>query len=163
MAVTRIGRKSAAGIVKAVEPSELHNTWPLWEQPRQFELGRILNCVITDLVDPPQVGILGLHHAGCWECNLKDDSLTWSGGVYDIFGLPRGAPISRDEAVARYCEHSRAVMERLRTYAIKHKRGFTIDAEIHAAVGANRWMRLIAAPVCDGARVIALHGLKMAT
>jgi hypothetical protein len=54
-------------------------------------------------------------------------------------------------------------MERLRTYAIKHKRGFTIDAEIHAAVGANRWMRLIAAPVCDGARVIALHGLKMAT
>jgi len=163
MAVTRIGRKSAAGIVKAVVPSELHNTWPLWEQPRQFELGRILNCVITDLVDPPQVGILGLHHAGCWECNLKDDSLTWSGGVYDIFGLPRGAPISRDEAVARYCEHSRAVMERLRTYAIKHKRGFTIDAEIHAAVGANRWMRLIAAPVCDGARVIALHGLKMAT
>jgi hypothetical protein len=163
MAVARVERGIAVGTVASVESIELHNTWPLWEQPRQFELGRILNSVITDLVDPPQVGILGLHHAGCWECNLKDDSLTWSGGVYDIFGLPRGAPISRDEAVARYCENSRAVMESLRTYAIRHKRGFTIDVEIHAAIGANRWMRLIAAPVCDGDRVVALHGLKMAT
>lgn len=162
MAVARVGQWSAAGIVPAGEARELRNTWPLWEQPRQFELGCILNSVITDLVDPPQVGMLGLHHAGCWECNLKNDSLTWSGGVYDIFGLPRGAPIGRDEAVARYCEHSRAVMERLRTYAIRHKRGFTVDVEIQAAVGANRWMRLIAAPVCNDARVVALHGLKIA-
>lgn len=52
-------------------------------------------------------------------------------------------------------------MERLRSYAIGHKRGFTLDTEIRPAVGGNRWMRLIAAPVCDGEKVQKLHGLKL--
>ena len=52
-------------------------------------------------------------------------------------------------------------MERLRSYAIEHKRGFTLDAEIRPAVGGRRSMRLIAAPVCDGDKVIRLHGLKL--
>jgi hypothetical protein len=52
-------------------------------------------------------------------------------------------------------------MERLRSYAIRHKRGFTLDVDIRAAVGETRWVRLIAAPVCDGNRVARLHGLKL--
>jgi len=53
-------------------------------------------------------------------------------------------------------------MERLRAYAIKHRRGFTLDAQIRPAVGGKyRWMRLIAAPVCSGERVARLHGLKL--
>jgi PAS domain-containing protein len=113
------------------------------------------------MVEPAEVGGLGLHHAGCWECDLTDNSLIWSGGVYDIFGLPRGAQVNRKEAVALYSEASRAAMERLRAYAIEHKRGFTLDTEIFPAVGKRRWMRLIAAPVCDGGRVVRLHGLKL--
>ena len=55
-----------------------------------------------------------------------------------------------------------AIMERLRAYAIKHRRGFTLDAQIRPAVGGKyRWMRLIAAPVCSGERVARLHGLKL--
>jgi PAS domain-containing protein len=140
---------------------ELNHSWPLWEQPRHFELGHVLNCVITDLLPPAQVGALGLHHAGCWECDLSNNSLIWSGGVFDIFGLPRGVEISRDEAVGLYREESRATMERLRAYAIKQKRGFTIDVELRPATGENRWMRLIAAPVCHGAKAVRLHGLKL--
>jgi PAS domain-containing protein len=140
---------------------ELNHSWPLWEQPRHFELGHVLNCVITDLLPPAQVGALGLYHAGCWECDLSNNSLIWSGGVFDIFGLPRGVEISRDEAVGLYREESRATMERLRAYAIKQKRGFTIDVELRPATGENRWMRLIAAPVCHGAKAVRLHGLKL--
>ncbi len=51
-------------------------------------------------------------------------------------------------------------MERLRAYAIKHRRGFTLDAEIRPDRGDRRWMRLLAAPVCEGGRVVRLHGLK---
>jgi hypothetical protein len=69
--------------------------------------------------------------------------------------------VRRDEAVAFYGEDSRAKMERLRSYAIRHKRGFTLDVEIRAAVGESRWVRLIAAPVCEGNRVARLHGLKL--
>jgi hypothetical protein len=53
-------------------------------------------------------------------------------------------------------------MERLRAHAIKHRRGFTLDAEIRPAVGGTRWMRLIAAPACIGDEAVRLHGLKLA-
>jgi len=145
----------------ATEPFSLHHSWPLYEQPRHFDLGCILNSAVTDVVEPVEVGGLEFHHAGCWECDLADNSLIWSGGVYDIFGLPRGAQVTREEAVALYSEESRAAMDRLRTYAIKHRRGFTLDAEIRPAAGERRWMRLIAAPICNGDRVVRLHGLKL--
>lgn len=144
-------------------PLVLRHSWPIWEQSRQFELGQVLNCAVTDLLAPQNVGALSPHHAGCWECDLSDNSLIWSGGVYDLFGLPRGVKISRDVAVASYCEDSRAKMERLRAFAIAHRRGFTIDVEIRAhALGEIRWVRLIAAPVCAGDRAVRLHGLKLA-
>ena len=121
----------------------------------------MLSSVVIDMVEPVKIGQLGMQHAGCWECDLTDNSLVWSGGVYDIFGLARGASVSRDGAVAYYCEESRAKMERLRAYAIKHCRGFTVDVEIDAAVGDRRWMRLIAEPVCVGSRAVRLQGLKL--
>jgi hypothetical protein len=97
----------------AIEPILPRYSWPLHEQARRFELGLILNCAAIDVVAPPQVGGLAVHHAACWECNLADNSLLWSCGVYDIFGLPRGSAISRGDVVALYCEESRAKMERL--------------------------------------------------
>ena len=80
--------------------------------------------------------------------------------VYDLFGLPRGAALSRADVVAMYCEGSRAAMERLRAHAIAHRRGFTLDIEIGPALDRSRWIRLIAAPICEGDTVVGLHGLK---
>ena len=78
------------------------------------------------------------------------------------YGVQTGgkAAVFRPEAVALYSERSRATMERLRAYAIRHRRGFTLDAEILTAQGGRRWMRLIAAPICESERVVRLHGLK---
>lgn len=103
---------------------------------------------------------LARHDAGHWACELCDDSLTWSGKVYDLFGLPRDADLTRTTVVKQYCEPSRAAMERLRAYAIKHRRGFTLDAEIVSLCGERRWMRLMAAPVCIGNQVVRLVGTK---
>jgi hypothetical protein len=137
--------------------------WPLQEQQGHFDLGHVFNCVITDAIEPVQVAAIGPHHAGLWECDLADQSLTWSGGVYDLFGLPRGGVVTRDQAVAHYREDSRAKLERLRTYAICHRAGFTLDAQIRAAaVGEYRHVRLVAAPLVLGDSVIRIHGLKLA-
>lgn len=143
-------------------PLPLHHSWPLYEEARQFELGWILSCAAIDALEPGEIGTLAPHHAGYWQCDLTDNSLAWTGGVYDIFGLARLAQVTRDEAAALYTEESRAAMERLRAYAIKHNRGFTLDAQVRAkAIGERRWMRLIAAPVCEGGRVVRLHGIKL--
>jgi PAS domain-containing protein len=123
-------------------------------------LGRILDCAAPDLGEPPSERVIGPGAIGRWECDVSRNRLTWSDEVYDIFGLPRGVRVSRDEAVSLYCEHSRAVMEGLRADAIRHKRGFIVDAEIRPGHAKRRWMRLIALPDCENGVVVRLRGLK---
>lgn len=130
--------------------------------PRQLELGRVLDCGGTGLVDIAIKQVLGERSAGWWECELPGDRLSWTTGIYDIFGLPRGAEVTREEAVSLYCEQSRALMEKLRGFAIGKREAFALDAQIKPASGAaTRWMRLIAVPICESEQSVALHGLKL--
>lgn len=149
--------------MRPVEPLPLNHSWPLDARTEQFRLGFLFDPESGAL--PPMQdansSLLALHGVGRWSCDLADERLEWTDAVFDIFGLPRGAVVSRPEAVALYCEHSRAAMERLRTYAIRHRRGFTLDARIVPARGGPRWMRLLAAPICEGRRVVRLEGLKL--
>lgn len=148
--------------MKPTVPLPLHHSWPLLDGGRPYDLGAAFGLDLLhgrSLVSLDD-DMLAAHGVGRWMCELSDNSLTWSGPVYDLFGLPRDARVSRDEAVALYCDESRAAMEGLRAYAIRHRRGFTVDAEIRTVAGERRWMRLLAAPVCDGDRVVRLHGLK---
>jgi PAS domain-containing protein len=153
-------RKREEFTLKRTEPLALYHSWHLYEQERRFDLGCILDSRATEAIGLTSAEALARQGIGQWHCDLADNSLTWSDAVYDIFELTRGARITRDETVALFCEDSRAAMERLRDYAIKHSRGFTLDAEIRPSGRVRRWMRLIAAPLSDNGRVVRLHGLK---
>jgi PAS domain-containing protein len=137
----------------------LTHSWPLFERDRQFELGSIVDGQCEHLVAAlssvePIAGI------GRWECDLFDNSLIWSSPVYRLFGLPHTIAPLRTEVLPLYAEESRVLMEQLRTYAIRHRRGFTLDAELHPGDGGRRWIRLVAAPVVEHGRVVRLQGLK---
>ena len=149
-------------LLKPTDPLPLHHSWPLFESGCHFDLGMSFEPDATDAdgFALPGDAPLAAQGIGRWSCDLADNSLAWTSPVFDLFGLPRDAPIARDDIVALYCEESRAAMERLRAYAIKHRRGFTVDMEIRTGGGRRRWMRLLAAPVCDGNRVVRLEGLK---
>ena len=142
----------------------MNHSWPLFDQGQRFDLGHVFEWpqseagALTSHASDEQA--LAVGGAGLWECDLADNKLTWSRTVYDIFGLPPGAAVTRKEAVALYADEFHAAMERLRAYAIRHRRGFTLDALIRPAVGRARWMRLIAAPICDDQNVVRLHGVK---
>ncbi len=143
----------------------VHHSWPLYERERYFELGRLHGAdtleAVANSAEVSAASQFGPGLPGWWECDLTaGNRLSWSDDVYDIFGLPRGAAVTRAEAAALYEEGSRAAMEKLRAYAIKHRRGFTLDVEIRPATAAPRWMRLIAAPLCTEGTVVKLHGLK---
>lgn len=136
--------------------------WPLCDQHYHFDLGHILNCAVTDAIEPHLTGALSTHHAGLWECDFASGALIWSGGVYDLFGLERASAITREQALTHYCASSLARLERLRAYAIEHRQGFTLDADIRAAsVGERRRIRIVAAPVIEDDRVSGLHGVKL--
>lgn len=143
--------------VKPVAALPLIHSWPLFEREQRLDLGMTLD-VAPRGADAGFARRIGA--AGRWECDLRDDRLVWSPAVYDLFGLPIGMPPLRAEVLPLYQEGSRALMERLRAYAIRHRRGFTLDAELRPADGGRRWMRLVAAPVIEHGRVVRLIGLK---
>lgn len=97
---------------------------------------------------------------GAWACDLADDRLTWTAGIYDIFRLPRGARIDRRETVLFYDAESRADMERLRADAVAFGRGFSLDARMVRDDGSARWMRLTAEVTRQNGRSVALYGTK---
>jgi diguanylate cyclase (GGDEF)-like protein/PAS domain S-box-containing protein len=97
---------------------------------------------------------------GAWQCDLRTGSLTWTAGVFDLFGLPRQASLDRADIVAMYEEESGEAMERLRADAIARQGRFSLDAQIVRADGERRWMRLTAATHSTDGRATHLYGLK---
>lgn len=97
---------------------------------------------------------------GAWECDLPTETLNWTTGVFNLFGIPQGSKIDRRDIVGMYCDESREAMEWLRAEAIARQRGFTLDAEISRMDGDRRWMRLTADVVCHNGRPARLYGLK---
>lgn len=95
-----------------------------------------------------------------WQCELSTDALRWSDGVYDLFGIERGAPIERPDIVALYSEESRALLEQLRSQAIERCGSFTFEARIRQLDGTPRLMRVTADTLCSNGRATHLFGIK---
>jgi len=130
----------------------------LSEPAGRFALGHVFSGNKA-FVEPARVNE-GIGH---WRCDITDDNrLTWSEEVYDLFGIPAGTPVKRDDAVAHYSEQSKGVLDRVRAFAINRKCGFILYAMISADGGSNRWIRLIAFPILNAGRVVGLQGLKRA-
>jgi len=95
-----------------------------------------------------------------WECDLTNDALRWSPGVFDLFGIPRGTAVDRRDVVEMYVGESRALLDRLRTDAIANCGSFTFDAQIRRSDGALRWIRITADVLCKKGRAVLLYGTK---
>ncbi|HEY0624045.1 PAS domain-containing protein [Sphingomonas sp.] len=107
----------------------------------------------------PQAQLMPIQAA--WQCDLRDDSLIWSDGVYDLFGLPRGAALDREDIVTMYLPESRAELARLRGAAIAACGSFTFEARIRRADGELRWMRITADVVAENGVARYLYGTKI--
>ena len=141
------------------EPLPLFHSWPLADSDTHFNLGRELPAGAIDYSPAGLMPRSDRLPQGMWHCALENNQLHWSLEVNRMFGLPPGPAPARGSAVALYRDDSRIALERLRAHAIRHRRGFTIDAEV--GTGGNwRWIRVIAMPIVEAGRVIALRGLK---
>lgn len=97
---------------------------------------------------------------GAWSCDLSNQALCWTHGVFDIFGAPAERPMDRRETLEFYTEESRALLERLRADAIAQGTGFSMEAQILRADGEIRWMRITAATHVENGRPVRLYGMK---
>ena len=103
---------------------------------------------------------LNLARIGAWACELETERLTWTPGVYDIFGYPMGNPLRRANIVDLYADESRRSMELARAEVIRSGRAVTLDAEIRTWRGERRWMRLSINSVVEGGRPARIFGAK---
>jgi diguanylate cyclase (GGDEF)-like protein len=97
---------------------------------------------------------------GIWQCNLADNSLLWTNGVYDLFEIPRNTPVTRELTLALYTETSRLEMEAARARAIATCSDFSLDCEIVTATGKRRWMRLTGAVESRDGVAHRIFGMK---
>lgn len=97
---------------------------------------------------------------GAFSCDLASERLTWTRGVFDIFGLPGDRGPDREAVVGLYAEESRQMLERKRSHAIEARAGFSLDARILGADGHERWIRITAAIKSSNGRARALYGMK---
>jgi len=119
-----------------------------------------IRCPGSYGIDPLLDRALALAGAGAWSCNLADNGLSWTSGVYDLFGLPVETTLDRRQTVAMYTEESRDALERLRAKAIAGVGIFTLDAQIVRPDGEKRWMRINGEMVRRAGGAAILHGLK---
>ena len=97
---------------------------------------------------------------GVWQCNLPHNTLSWTAGVYDIFGITRGSAVERSSVVTQYVESSREAMEEYRARALEAGSHFKLDAEIIRTDGQRRWMRLTGSVQTVNGRAVRLFGTK---
>src|SRR5690606_17844461 len=88
------------------------------------------------------------------------DRLSWTGGLFDIFGLPSNELVERQVTVAMYSENSSELLERKRSRAIYTRTGFSLDANIIRHDGTDRWIRITAAVRSSNGRAETLYGMK---
>lgn len=105
---------------------------------------------------------LNVARIGVWECELETERLSWTQGVYDIFGYPASNPLRRANIVDLYIDDSRRNMELARAEVIRNGLPVTLDTEIRTWRGERRWMRLSINAVREGegARPVRIFGSK---
>lgn len=111
-------------------------------------------------IDPLLDRAMALAKVGAWSCNLSDNGLSWTSGVYDIFGLTHETAVDRRQTLDLYAEESRDAVERLRAEAIVRCGIFTLDAQVKRPDGEMRWMRINGEMVRPVGAAPILHGLK---
>jgi diguanylate cyclase (GGDEF)-like protein len=97
---------------------------------------------------------------GVWECSLPDETLHWTDVVYDLFDLPRGATLHRNQIVKCYPENTAKELQRRRTRAIEDRSGFEMDAEIITVQGNRRWIRITATVESEHGVPVRIFGMK---
>jgi diguanylate cyclase (GGDEF)-like protein len=96
---------------------------------------------------------------GSWSCDLATEMVSWTDGVYDLFGIPRGQTLHRSMTLDVYQSQSRSEMERHRSAAIRSGKGFVLDCQLRSG-GRSRWMRLRLGVNFDQGRPIRIFGSK---
>ena len=97
---------------------------------------------------------------GAWECNLESNHLCWTPGTFDLFGIPRGSAVRREEVLEQYEADSRTQLETARGEAIRNGSGFSIEVDIFTRAATKNRLRINAAVEMSNGTPLRILGTK---
>ncbi len=97
---------------------------------------------------------------GAFECDLRDDALQWTDGVFALFGVDRGERLDRRDTLTFYTPPARDALEQARSAAIAARSTFELETQIVRPDGTQRWLRIRAGVKSTNGRATHLYGLK---
>jgi PAS domain-containing protein len=122
---------------------------------------------LTDVDSPDDDKFLDLYRdlertlkMGAWECDLASGQLSWTQGTYELFGVPFGSAIRREEILDQYDAQSRERLEAARSRAIRNCSGFSIEVEIVTRAGTRSRLRINAAVESRHGTPVRMLGTK---
>jgi GGDEF domain-containing protein len=92
-------------------------------------------------LDEPSMHV-GPKKSGIWKCDLPTEKLTWTAHTYDLFGLKPESEIRRRDIIDMYADGCRERVQVIRAYAIRTKKGFTVDVSIWTPAAEKKWLRV---------------------
>jgi diguanylate cyclase (GGDEF)-like protein len=75
---------------------------------------------------------------GSWEIDITSMDLTWSNGVYEMYGVPLGKAVTVDDAIAAYAMADRDTVSSLVEAAIEKGEPFEFEADLEHQGGTVR-------------------------
>lgn len=97
---------------------------------------------------------------GAWECDLISGHVCWTPGTFDLFGVPVGSTIRREEILDQYETGSRERLEDARAEAIRHGTGFSIEVDIATRAGIKKRLLIKAAVERRDGKPMRIFGTK---
>jgi len=99
-----------------------------------------------------------LADVGAWEYDPATEDLSWSEGVYDVFGVPRSFEPTPAAAFEFYHPEDRDAVKTAVDRALADRERFDVEARIETGAGAVRWLRTHGSPLVDDGEVVRLRG-----
>lgn len=96
---------------------------------------------------------------GGWQYDVVNESLTWSQGVYEIYGLSANDKISVEYAISFYKQSDQEKISLLFQEAILNKKSYTGEFGFCDAHGNHKWIRTTGNVICDGELVTHVYGV----
>jgi PAS domain S-box-containing protein/diguanylate cyclase (GGDEF)-like protein len=96
---------------------------------------------------------------GGWQYDVKNESLFWSQGVYEIYGLSTEDQIDVERAISFYKQSDRELISSLFEEAITHKKSYIGEFGFRDAKGIHKWIRTTGNVICDGEIVTHVYGV----
>ena len=90
-----------------------------------------------------------LTNTGTWEWDIEKSITIWSDQTYDIYGLPRGTPVSEIDSFSYFAPDDRERLSKLIQRTVTEKEYYNEDFQFVDANGVKKWVRSIGKPYAN--------------